>query len=84
VIVLTLRRRALFSRHDPTFIYLILPALVGALALFTYYYLASFGQDIHYLLGTSVNRLFMPVWVLGILAMFTHLGSHLKDKNKSG
>lgn len=37
----------------------------GAVAL--YYYLASFVSDLIYLLGTSVNRLFLPAWILLVL-----------------
>jgi hypothetical protein len=32
-----------------------------------YYYLVSYTKDLHYLLSTSVNRLFMPMWVLAVL-----------------
>jgi len=64
-----LRGRRLLSKEESSFLFLLLPAAVGGLSLFAYYYLASFRQDIHYLLGTSVNRLFMPVWILGFIGI---------------
>lgn len=39
-------------------------------SVFVYYYLVSYSQDVQYLLGTSVDRIFMPVWILGFVAGF--------------
>jgi len=76
-LILNRRRLAFFRSH--ALIFLLIPAAVGGLSLFAYYYLASFRQDIHYLLGTSVNRLFMPVWVIGFLG-FSILGMEVDKK----
>ena len=61
--------RRVRSKKSREVVFFLLPSIVGGLGVFAYYYLASFQHDIHYLLGTSVNRLFMPVWVLGTLGL---------------
>jgi hypothetical protein len=40
------------------------------LSVVGYYYLSSYAGDVQYLLGTSVNRIFMPVWILGYISGF--------------
>ncbi len=70
ILLVFLRRREIFTQGPETIIFLFLPALMAGFSVTAYYYLASFQQDIQYLLGTSVNRLFMPVWVLGFLGVF--------------
>jgi len=68
LLIVVLHWRRLFSKTSSSLLFLGVPAAIGVLSLFVYYYLASFRQEIHYLLGTSVNRLFMPVWVIGFIA----------------
>jgi hypothetical protein len=46
---------------------LLLVTIVLGATVAAYYYLVSYTQDLHYLLGTSVNRLFMPMWVLAVI-----------------
>jgi len=58
--------------HLP-FLLLISGAVVGG-AVALYYYFASFESDLIYLLGTSVNRLFMPMFVLAVLWVVTLAG----------
>lgn len=69
LVATVLRWRSVFSKENFSLSLFILPALAAVVMLFAYYYIASFRQEIHYLLGTSVNRLFMPAWVLGILGI---------------
>jgi len=67
VLILAANFRKLKPKEYPLpFLLLIAGAMVGG-TVALYYYLASFVSDVIYLLGTSVNRLFMPMWVLAIL-----------------
>jgi len=71
VLILAVNLRKLKPREFPLpFLLLIAGVMVGG-AVALYYYLASFVSDLIYLLGTSVNRTFMPAWVLGILGLIT-------------
>jgi hypothetical protein len=49
-------QRRIFFHYSAVFVSMII-------TIFIYFYLASFTNDIHYLLGTSVNRIFMPAWM---------------------
>ncbi len=69
VLVLIASWRQVFSRENDALWFLVLPAAIAGLSLFAYYYLMSFEQDIQYLLGTSANRLFMPVWVAAFIGL---------------
>jgi hypothetical protein len=52
---------------------------VGAMILL-YYYVASYQQDLIYLLGTSVDRLFMPCWILVFLGFFQMVNRASSDE----
>jgi hypothetical protein len=79
LLILALNFRKIKPKEFPRpFLLLIAGVVVGG-AVVLYYYLASFVSDLIYLLGTSVNRTFMPAWVLGTLGVITLAGS--KQKN---
>jgi hypothetical protein len=59
--------RKLIPRKYPFQASLLLITIVLGATVAVYYYLVSYTRDLHYLLGTSVNRLFMPMWVLAVL-----------------
>ena len=74
ILILFLNFRKFKPKEFPLpFLLLAAGAVVGG-AVALYYYLASFVSDLIYLLGTSVNRTFMPAWVLGILGLITLAG----------
>lgn len=74
LLILAVNFRKLKPREFPLpFLLLVAGVMVGG-AVALYYYLASFMSDLIYLLGTSVNRTFMPAWVLGILGLITLAG----------
>lgn len=58
--------------HAEAFVFLLAAVAVGLWSV-GYFYLSSYPFDVKYLLGTSVNRLFMPFWVL-LLASGLSLG----------
>jgi hypothetical protein len=49
---------------------ILVSAIAVFLAIFIYYYISSFTSNIHYLLGTSVERLFLPAMLLGVIWVF--------------
>lgn len=61
--LLMLVRWKAFSASQREGLYLCAAVFTSMLAtIFAYFYLAAFTNDIQYLLGTSVNRIFMPAW----------------------
>jgi MYXO-CTERM domain-containing protein len=71
------RRRSL-EKQSSAFMLLGAAVAVGIWCV-AYFYLSSYLSDVKYLLGTSVNRIFMPFWVLLLLsALF--LDTHKADE----
>lgn len=66
--------RKLSPRRYPFQASLLVATTILGATVAAYYYLVSFTQDLHYLLGTSVNRLFMPMGVLAVLWVITLAG----------
>lgn len=67
-VLLVLARKHLSPRQQPSAFALLCSAgVVGAWGV-AYFYLSSYPFDVTYLLGTSVNRVFMPFWILLLLA----------------
>jgi len=80
LLILAINIRKLKPKEFPMpFLLLVAGVVVGG-AVVLYYYLASFVSDLIYLLGTSVNRTFMPAWVLGIIGVITLAGGKQKDE----
>jgi hypothetical protein len=67
VILFLVNIRRLSLRKYPLQASLLAATLAIGASVAVYYYLASYSQDLQYLLGTSVNRLFLPAWVLAVL-----------------
>ena len=74
VILFLVNIRRLSLRKYPLQASLLAATLAIGASVAVYYYLASYSQDLQYLLGTSVNRLFLPAWVLAVLWSFMLAG----------
>jgi hypothetical protein len=68
IILWMLSGHRLAARWHPASVVIMSSALAIGLWDAAYFYLSSYPFDVQYLLGTSVNRLFMPFWVLVLLA----------------
>lgn len=71
LLTIVVNRRALAKRGLPTsFVLLVVTLIVGA-TLVVFYYLISFNGDLLYWLGTDVNRMLLPVALLGWTWLFS-------------
>ena len=72
VFVILLKRRVVGRRAlQSSFALLVLSLLVSASLVF-FYYLVSFSSDLIYWLGTDINRMMLPISLLGWAWLFSH------------
>jgi hypothetical protein len=65
---LVLARRRLSPGQQPSALAVLCSAGAVGVWCVAYFYLSSYPFDVMYLLGTSDNRIFMPFWILLLLA----------------